>query len=376
MNFSELGILPSMLDVLEKEGYNSPTPIQTLAIPEVLKGRDIIACARTGTGKTAAFALPVIQRLLAQPNLKSKVRALVLTPTRELAIQIADNAKIYSRNNPVNIQLLLGGVSYGPQRTALEGNIDFLVATPGRLIDHLQQGNADISMVETLILDEADRMLDLGFLNAVKKIISLLPKRRQTLFFTATMPDNIRKLAREILYKPVEVTAEKDENIEKPIQQYVCFADKAEKKVKLESLLASGKQLQTLVFTRTKHGADKLSKTLNAKGIAAAAIHGNKSQNARQRALSDFKEARIQTLIATDIAARGIDIDGLPRVINFELPEVPETYVHRIGRTGRAGNDGLAISFCAPDEMDDLKGIQKLLGFKIQELKMEATTKK
>ena len=363
--FNDLHLIKPLVDAVHAEGYEHPTPIQQKAIPHVLQGRDLLGCAQTGTGKTAAFALPILQLLNNNPKTDKKIRALILTPTRELAIQIEENFKTYGKHLKLKHTVIFGGVTQGKQTTALQSGIDILVATPGRLLDLMQQGFINLAHLEIFVLDEADRMLDMGFIHDVKKVVSKLPLQRQSLFFSATMPDPILKLANTILHNPVEVAVTPPSSTVERIEQSLYFVDKKDKTALLVHVLGQSKTHRFLVFTRTKHGADKLVKQLAKSGIEAAAIHGNKSQNARQKALSDFKANQLRVLIATDIAARGIDIDELPWVVNYELPNIPETYVHRIGRTGRAGLEGKAVSFCDVEEMDDLKGIQKLIGFKI-----------
>lgn len=361
MHFKDLQLITPILRALDDAGYSEPTEIQTKAIPYILQGRDLIGCAQTGTGKTAAFAIPVLQTLKNRKPDHRNIRALVLTPTRELAIQIEENFEMYSKYLPVSQVCIFGGVSQGRQVTALEKRVDVLIATPGRLLDLCGQGLLDLSKIEILVLDEADRMLDMGFVHDVKRILKLIPKRRQTLFFSATMPPSIRTFAESILHQPVEVAVTPVSSTAETVEQGIYYVEKKDKTQLLTDILKNEKE-RTLVFTRTKHGADRLVRKLTKTGIPSAAIHGNKSQNARQRALDDFKNSRIRVLIATDIAARGIDIDELPLVINYELPNVPETYVHRIGRTGRAGMEGRAISFCDTEERTDLKNIQKLIG--------------
>lgn len=365
MNFNHLNISEPILKAIMAAGYKQPTPIQEQAIPHILKGKDIIGCAQTGTGKTAAFAIPVLQ-ILHQKNVPVKgIRALILTPTRELAIQISDNFSTYGKLLKLKHLAIFGGVSQNRQVATLKNGVDILIATPGRLIDLSQQGLIKLSGTEILVLDEADRMLDMGFVNDVKKIISKLPVRRQTLFFSATMPPAIRKFAQTILHQPEEVSVTPVSSTARTIQQSVYMVPKKDKTNLLIHVLQQASEERTLVFTRTKHGADKLVRQLAKTGVKAAAIHGNKSQNARQSALDNFKSNRIKVLIATDIAARGIDIDELPHVINYELPNIPETYVHRIGRTGRAGQNGRAVSFCDTEEVVHLKNIQKLTGVNI-----------
>lgn len=363
MNFTQLNTIQPILQALTDAGYTSATEIQSKAIPHILEGKDILGCAQTGTGKTAAFAIPILQKL--QDKKQSCIRALVLTPTRELALQIEENFNAYAKYLPTKCLAIFGGVPQGNQVATLKKGVDVLVATPGRLIDLMQQGYVDISKIDTLVLDEADHMLDLGFINDVKRILVKIPEQRQTLFFSATMPKAIRNFANSILKNPTEISVTPVSSVAQTVEQSVYFVEKKEKSGLLIHLLKDKSIRRSLVFTRTKYGADKLVKQLSRTGIYAAAIHGDKSQNARQRALEDFKHSKIRVLVATDIAARGIDIDELPHVVNYELPNVPETYVHRIGRTGRAGKEGVAISFCDMDQRDELKDIQKLIGFQM-----------
>jgi len=364
MDFTQLNLIKQIQLALSDAGYTLPTEIQSKAISPILNGKDILGCAQTGTGKTAAFAIPILQRLHTEP-IKGRIRALVVTPTRELALQIEENFKAYAKYLNIRSVAIFGGVSQVKQVEVLKKGVDVLIATPGRLLDLSQQGLADISKIEILVLDEADHMLDMGFIHDVKKILTKIPKQRQTLLFSATMPKTIQHLADNILHHPVKISVSPVSSAAESVDQSVFFVDKKEKTRLLVDLLINESMPRTLVFTRTKHGADKLTKQLGKSGILAAAIHGNKSQNARQRALEEFKLSKIRVLVATDIAARGIDIDELPYVVNYELPNVPETYVHRIGRTGRAGKEGVAISFCDDDQKNELKDIQKLLGFKI-----------
>ena len=366
MNFNSLQLSEKVLRALNDAGYQHPTPIQQKAIPPLVNGKDIIACAQTGTGKTAAFALPTIELLSKnKPVKRNAIRTLILTPTRELAIQIDESFAIYSKYTPLKHTVIFGGVSQNAQTTALNKGPEILTATPGRLLDLIGQGFIDLSHLEIFILDEADRMLDMGFIHDVKRIIKFLPQKRQTLLFSATMPDEIKKLSSSILYQPVKVEVTPPSTTVDKINQTVYYTDKGNKKHLLFHLLKEMEVPMSLVFTRTKHGADKVVRFLNKKGISSAAIHGNKSQNARQKALNQFKDGKIKTLIATDIAARGIDIDDLTHVFNFDLPNISESYVHRIGRTGRAGNEGIAIAFCSAAEKADLKNIEKLIGKKI-----------
>lgn len=365
MDFKQLNIIPSIMKAVQTAGYTKATEIQYQSIPHILNGRDLIGCAQTGTGKTASFAIPVLQ-LLDKQKIKSKgIRSLILTPTRELAVQVSENFKTYGQHLNIKHLAIFGGVSQNKQVKTLNEGIDILIATPGRLLDLISQGYIDLAHIEILVLDEADRMLDMGFVNDVKKILKKVPFKKQTLFFSATMPQEIRKFAQSILKEPIEINVTPVSSTAETVKQSVYFVEKNEKFDLLVQILDDKKINRSLVFARTKHGADKLVKSLLLSGIHAAAIHGNKSQNARQRALNDFKSSKIRVLIATDIAARGIDIDELPHVVNYELPDVPETYVHRIGRTGRAGYNGTAVSFCDRQEKKELQSIQKLIGFKM-----------
>ncbi|MBA5793219.1 DEAD/DEAH box helicase [Flavobacterium sp. xlx-214] len=371
MTFKDLQLIDPLLKAIEKANYKVPTSIQQQTIPLILKGNDVMGCAQTGTGKTAAFILPILQNLSIRKKQSKKPRALVLTPTRELALQISDNLKTYSIFLNSSYATIFGGVSAVPQIDKLKKGCEILVATPGRLIDLTNQKIIDLREIEILVLDEADQMLDMGFVNDIKKILKNIPTKRQTLFFSATMPTEIKKFANSILYNPKEVIANKVSSTVEIIEQKVCFVEKPKKPQALLHILQNIEQDKFIVFTRTKYGADKLVKFLKKNGIDSVAIHGNKSQNARQNALENFKNDKIKILIATDIAARGIDISELPCVINYELPNVAETYVHRIGRTGRAGKEGIAISFCSTEEQTDLKNIQKLIGFKLKELNID-----
>lgn len=364
MKFEELELSLPILRALQDEGYSSPSPIQEQAIPPALAGRDVLGCAQTGTGKTAAFAIPILQRLSADtsPANKRAIKALILTPTRELALQISDSFQAYGNYLKLRTAVVFGGVSQNPQVDRLKRGVDILVATPGRLNDLIGQGYIDLSNVQTFVLDEADRMLDMGFVHDVEKVIDRVPKVRQTLFFSATMPKNIQKLCNKILTNPVEVAVTPVSSTVDQIEQKLYYVDKTNKRKLLLHLLKDPALVSVLVFTFTKHGADRVVRELEKHNIPAKAIHGNKSQNARQKALSDFKSGEIRVLVATDIAARGIDINELSHVINFDLPNIPETYVHRIGRTGRAGLCGTAISFCCFDEKDNLKDIESLTG--------------
>lgn len=365
MLFKDLNLIEPILRSLNTEGYTTPTPIQQQSIPVALAGKDLLGCAQTGTGKTAAFSIPILQHLYQEKQEGRKytgIRALILTPTRELAIQIDESIAAYGRHLGLKHLVIFGGVSQHPQTTALRNGTDILIATPGRLLDLMQQGYISLSSVGIFVLDEADRMLDMGFIHDVKKVIAKLPTRRQTLFFSATMPNEIASLADSILNEPVRVEVTPVSSTAQTINQSMYFVQKTDKKDLLVHLLKDAAIERVLVFARTKHGSDKVVKDLHKFGISAEAIHGNKSQNARQRALSNFKSGQTRVLVATDIAARGIDVDNLTHVINYELPNVPETYVHRIGRTGRAGASGTAFSFCDHEEREYLRDIQKLIG--------------
>ena len=370
MNFSELKLTRPLLKAVEEQGYKTPSPIQAKAIPPVLAGYDLLGCAQTGTGKTAAFALPILQRLAASHPSHKGVRALILTPTRELALQIDECFANYGRYLNVSHCVVFSGVGQQPQVDALRRGADVLTACPGRLNDLIGQGHVDLSRLEIFVLDEADRMLDMGFVNDVKKVIRHLPAQRQNLLFSATMPKEIEQLANSILKKPVTVKVDPVSSTVERIEQGLYFVNKPDKKRLLAKLLADPAVTSALVFSRTKHGANAIATFLNKQGIGAAAIHGNKSQSARVAALDSFKAGKIRALVATDIAARGIDISELSHVFNFDLPEVPETYVHRIGRTGRAGAEGVAISFCSPEEKEYLAGIEKLNRKKIPMLEL------
>jgi len=363
MQFSEFGIHPDVLRAVSQEGYTTPTPIQQLAIPPVLAGRDLLACAQTGTGKTAAFALPILSHLLTTSGTHGsrKPRVLVLTPTRELAAQIGESFATYGRHTPIASAVVYGGINMNQQVRALARGVDVLVATPGRLLDLMNQGLASLDEVGVFVIDEADRMLDMGFIQDVKRIAKAVPKRRQTLLFSATMPDTIRQLARALLNQPLEVAATPVASTAETVGQRVYFVEKADKRRLLAWLLSTTDLDRVLVFTRTKHGANRVAEHLDKQQIRAAAIHGNKSQGARERALAQFKRGELRVLVATDIAARGIDIDGLGHVVNYDLPNVPESYVHRIGRTGRAGATGEALSFCEAEERPYLRSIERLI---------------
>lgn len=369
MSFATLGLRAELLRAIEGAGYTNPTPVQAQAIPVILQDRDILAGAQTGTGKTAGFTLPLLQRLsttAARPAAPRRpVRALILTPTRELAAQVEESVRVYGRYLPLRSTVVFGGVSINPQKEALQRGVDILVATPGRLLDHVQQRTVDLSRVEILVLDEADRMLDMGFIRDIRKILALLPPKRQNLLFSATFSDEVKALADGLLRAPTHVEVARRNAESELVTQSFYLAAKENKRDLLVHLLAEQKIEQALVFTRTKHGADRLSKQLQRDGISAAAIHGNRSQPQRTRALADFKTGAVRILVATDIAARGLDIDQLPHVINFELPNVPEDYIHRIGRTGRAGSTGEAISLVSAEEQSYLAAIEKLMGRRI-----------
>jgi ATP-dependent RNA helicase RhlE len=363
MTFSELKIIKPLIMALDKLGYDQPTPIQQQAIPPILNGKDIFGCAQTGTGKTAAFALPILQLLSTKEKgtSRSHIKALILAPTRELALQISESIKGYSNQLSISHTTVFGGVSQHHQVKDLQRGVDILIATPGRLLDLMQQGYVDLRSIEFFVLDEADRMLDMGFINDIKKVIAKLPAKKQTLFFSATAAPEIMKLANTLLKEPVKVSVDPVSSTSELIEQSVYYVAKENKRALLKFIIKDGKIEHALVFTRTKRGADRVAKELNSSGINAAAIHGDKSQGAREKALKGFKNRTIRVLVATDIASRGIDVDKLSHVINFELPEQAETYVHRIGRTGRAGSNGKALSLCTQDEMPYLKDINKLI---------------
>lgn len=360
MTFQDLGLCSPILKALESQGYNEPTPIQAQAIPPILAGRDIMAAAQTGTGKTAGFTLPILHQLRErEPARANHTRVLILTPTRELAAQVQESVRVYSQHLPIRSAVVFGGVKINPQMMTLRKGVEILVATPGRLLDLHQQNAIKFSDIETLVLDEADRMLDMGFIHDIKRIFKLLPKKRQNLLFSATFSDPIRALAKELVNDPVEVSVTPPNTTVERIEQKVYPVTKSQKSKLLVTLLRERQLPQVLVFTRTKHGANRLTRQLENDGILAAAIHGNKSQGARTKALADFKANKIQVLVATDIAARGLDIDQLPLVVNYELPQVAEDYVHRIGRTGRAGATGHALSLVTEDELRQLRAIEK-----------------
>ena len=372
MLFKDLGLSAELLRAVEKQGYDEATPIQEQAIPLVLQGKDVLAGAQTGTGKTAGFTLPVLQQLQQthKADQKRHPRVLVLTPTRELAAQVHESVRDYGQYLPFRSAVIFGGVSINPQKQKLIKGVDIVVATPGRLLDHLQQRSIDLSKVEILVLDEADRMLDMGFIRDIRKILNVIPKKRQTLLFSATFSKEIKTLAAEFLHHPSEIQVTPQNTATDLVSQIVYPVDKKRKRELLSHKIGEENWQQVLVFTRTKHGANKLAEQLDKDGIKSAAIHGNKSQGARTRALADFKAGAVRVLVATDIAARGIDIDKLPHVVNFELPNVPEDYVHRIGRTARAGQEGNAVSLVCVDELKLLRDIEKLLGTNIEKVNL------
>jgi ATP-dependent RNA helicase RhlE len=375
MSFDDLGLAPELLRAVAAQGYTRPTPIQAQAIPVILRGGDVLAGAQTGTGKTAAFTLPLLQRLdgRRRPAQGAKApRALVLTPTRELAAQVGESVTVYGAHLRLRSAVIFGGVGINPQIEALRRGVDILVATPGRLLDHAGQGTLDLSGVEILVLDEADRMLDMGFIHDIRRVLALLPRRRQNLLFSATYSEEIKRLADGLLQDPAMIEVARRNTAAEAVTQRVCRVAKEAKRGLLAHLVEEGQWFQVLVFTRTKHGANRLAEQLNRAGIDAAAIHGNKSQSARTRALAGFKGGEVRVLVATDIAARGLDIDRLPHVVNYELPNVAEDYIHRIGRTGRAGETGEALSLVAPDEEKLLKDIERLLQRRIPELQVPA----
>jgi len=362
MSFEHLGLKAELIRSVSENGYTTPTPIQAQAIPLILEGRDVMGGAQTGTGKTAGFTLPLLQRLMAnnQPHSRRTIRALILAPTRELAAQVAESVDTYGKYLPLKSTVIFGGVNINPQVKTLRYGVDILIATPGRLLDHIRNNNVDLATVDIFVLDEADRMLDMGFIRDIRKIIAYLPKQKQTLLFSATFSDEIKKLASSLLVAPALIEVARRNKTAESIKQVVHTVDRNRKRALLSHLIEANNWQQLLVFTRTKHGANRLSKQLESDGIRATAIHGNKSQSARTRALSDFKSGKTRVLVATDIAARGLDIDQLPHVVNFELPNVAEDYVHRIGRTGRAGNAGEAVSLVCVDELKLLAGIEQL----------------
>lgn len=362
MSFASLGLSAPLLEAVTEQGYETPSPIQAKAIPPALEGKDVMAAAQTGTGKTAGFTLPILERLATGESAKpNQVRALILTPTRELAAQVGNNVATYSKHLPLRSHVVFGGVKINPQMMALRKGVDVLVATPGRLLDLCNQNAVKFSQLEVLVFDEADRMLDMGFIHDIRKILALLPKARQSLMFSATFSDDIRRLAKSMLKSPVEISVSPRNTTASTVEQWICPVDKKKKSALLSDLIKNNEWQQVLIFSRTKHGANRLTRYLEAEKISAAAIHGNKSQCARTKALANFKNGSVRVLVATDIAARGLDIDQLPQVINFDLPSVAEDYVHRIGRTGRAGSTGQAISLVSADEFDQLQSIERLI---------------
>ncbi|MDO6461263.1 DEAD/DEAH box helicase [Granulosicoccaceae sp. 1_MG-2023] len=371
MKFSDLGLSEALLRAIDDQGYDTPTPIQAQAIPPVLEGRDVMAAARTGTGKTAGFTLPLLHRLSAGEQAgANRARALVLTPTRELAAQVAESVEAYGAHLPLRSAVVFGGVSINPQMKALRRGVDILVATPGRLLDLYNQNAVRFDKLEVLVLDEADRMLDMGFIRDIRKILALLPKRRQNLLFSATFSDEIVKLTKNILHEPVQISVSPPNTTAEAVTQSVYCLNRSDKTALLTQLIKTGNWHQVLIFTRTKHGANRLAEKLDKAGIRSAAIHGNKSQGARTRALAGFKSGDLQALVATDIAARGLDIEQLPHVVNFELPNVAEDYVHRIGRTGRAGAEGEAVSLVEPEEYKLLRAIERFTKQEITRLEL------
>ncbi len=374
MSFDSLGLSAEILRAISEKGYDKPTPIQQQAIPLVLEGRDLMGGAQTGTGKTAGFTLPLLDRLVKTSKSgkgRRPVRALVLTPTRELAAQVHENVQTYGRYLPLKTAVVFGGVSINPQKMKLIKGVDILVATPGRLLDHVSQNSVNLSKIDILVLDEADRMLDMGFIRDIRKVLTLLPEQKQTLLFSATFSNEIKKLANDLLHSPALIEVAQRNTTSERVAQVVHHVDKKRKRELLSFLIGSNNWEQVLVFTRTKHGANRLAEQLGKDGITAAAIHGNKSQGARTRALADFKSGKIRVLVATDIAARGLDISQLPHVVNFELPNVAEDYVHRIGRTGRAGNEGEAMSLVCVDELKLLKDIERLIKADIPKVEID-----
>ncbi|RUA34807.1 MAG: ATP-dependent helicase [Bacteroidetes bacterium] len=369
MRFEELNIIAPILRALKEENYTEPTSIQEQAIPLLLDRNDIMASAQTGTGKTAAFAIPILQHLENENSNSKKIKALVLTPTRELAIQIGESFSTYGKYTSIKNTVIFGGVNQNKQTNAIKNGVDVLIATPGRLLDLMNQGFINLKDIQYFVLDEADRMLDMGFIHDIRKVIAVLPQKRQSLFFSATMPDAIVELSRKILNQPKKIAVTPVSSTAETIQQYLYYTNKSSKKDLLLHILKDPKMDQVLLFDRTKHGADRIVKELKKKNISAAAIHGDKAQNQRQKALTQFKDKEIRVLVATDIAARGIDIDKLQYVINYDIPNIAETYVHRIGRSGRAGEEGVSISLCEPEENAYLKDIEKLIKQKIPVVK-------
>ena len=369
MQFDDLNIIKPVLKALKEENYSVPTPIQEKAIPLIINRNDVLGSAQTGTGKTAAFAIPILQHLYNDRqnyNRPRKINALIITPTRELAIQIAESFTTYGKYTGIKNTVVFGGVTQGSQTLALSKGVDILVATPGRLLDLMNQGFIRLKDIEYFVLDEADRMLDMGFIHDIRKIIDQLPAKRQSLFFSATMPDNIVALSKKILHNPIKVEVSPVSSTADTLQQYLYYTNRQDKKDLLQHILRDQKIAQVLLFSRTKHGADKIVRHLKKKHILSAAIHGDKAQNQRQKALKEFKDGQIRVLVATDIAARGIDIDKLKYVINYDIPNLPETYVHRIGRAGRAGDEGISISICEPEENSYIKDIEKLINQRIE----------
>ena len=372
MGFSKLGLSDSILKAVTQQGYDKPSPIQEKSIPVVLEGKDLMAAAQTGTGKTAGFTLPILQLLSkGEPTKSNQVRTLILTPTRELAAQVQDSVATYGKHLPLKSAVVFGGVKINPQMKKLRGGVDILVATPGRLLDLHSQNAVKFDQLEIIVFDEADRMLDMGFLPDIKRILKTLPPKRQTLMFSATFSDEIRKLAKSLVHNPVEISTTPRNTTVKSVKQWIHPVDKSKKQALLTKLIKDHSWYQVLVFSRTKHGANRIATQLGKKGITAAAIHGNKSQGARTRALADFKAGKVNVLVATDIAARGIDIIELPHVVNFDLPNVPEDYVHRIGRTGRAGSKGEAISLVSADEAKQLFDIERLIQNKLDRIMVD-----
>jgi len=377
MSFSQLGLNPNILKAVKEQGYTSPTPIQKESIPVILNHKDVLAAAQTGTGKTAAFTLPLLEKMSQKPNKKgqkSYIKALILAPTRELALQVSENIQTYSKYLSLKTAVIFGGVGISPQKASLRKGVDIVIATPGRLLDHMSQKTIDLSRVEFLVLDEADRMLDMGFIHDIKKVVASIPNKRQTLLFSATFSPEIKKLSNSFLDNPKLIEVARSNALSEQVSQVVHYVQKDKKKNLLAFLIHTQKWNQVLVFTRTKHGANKLSEFLNKSNIPSLAIHGNKSQGARTSALCNFKSKKIRVLVATDIAARGIDIELLPHVVNFELPNVPEDYVHRIGRTGRAGNNGIALSLVCDEESQYLKDIERLTKISIPVKDIEGFT--
>ncbi|MCH9746034.1 MAG: DEAD/DEAH box helicase [Proteobacteria bacterium] len=372
MGFTKLGLSDAILEAVKKQGYDTPSPIQEKSIPLILEGKDVMAAAQTGTGKTAGFTLPILQLLSkGQPTKSNQVRTLILTPTRELAAQVQDSVSTYGKQLPLKSTVVFGGVKINPQMQKLRGGVDILVATPGRLLDLYSQNAVKFDELEIIVFDEADRMLDMGFIHDIKRILKILPAKRQTLMFSATFSDEIRKLAKSLVNNPVEISVTPRNSTVKSVKQWIHPVDKSKKQALLTQLIKDHGWYQVLVFSRTKHGANRIATQLGKKGISASAIHGNKSQGARTRALADFKNGKVNVLVATDIAARGIDIAELPHVVNFDLPHVPEDYVHRIGRTGRAGSKGEAISLVSADEVKQLFDIERLTQKKLERIMVD-----